>query len=70
MPVKKFRSFEEAERDLWTFRPDARYYKRVRAFYGLAVRLHAPSLPRGVFKFRTMEEASSSAMPAGPGNRD
>ena len=57
MPVKKFRTFEEAERDLWSLRPDERYYQKLRAFYALALKLRIPLFPRGISKFRTIEEA-------------
>jgi hypothetical protein len=57
MPVKKFRTFEEAERDLWCFEPDERYFKRVSKMFKKAKELYNPSYPKGVHKYRTIEEA-------------
>jgi hypothetical protein len=59
MPVKKFKSFEEAERDLWVFEPDERYYKRLRAFYNFAAKFCLARFPSAVFKFRSIQEAKS-----------
>jgi hypothetical protein len=59
MPVKKFKSFEEAERDLWVFEPDERYYERLRGFYNFAAKFSVARFPSAVFKFRTIQEAKS-----------
>ncbi|OGU70336.1 MAG: hypothetical protein A2V93_11570 [Ignavibacteria bacterium RBG_16_34_14] len=64
MPVQKFNSFEEAERALWNFNPDKEYYDRVRAFYKLFAKLSKFSYPKGIFKFRTFEEAEEHKMNA------
>ncbi len=55
--IKKFKTFEEARRDLWVMNPDKAYYQRVAEFYELASSLVKRKIPRGVFKFRTFEEA-------------
>jgi hypothetical protein len=55
--VKKFKSFEDARRDLWVMEPTDEYYKRVIEFYELASKLVKPKIQRGVFKFKTFEEA-------------
>jgi hypothetical protein len=62
MPIQKFKSFEEAEKALWTFKPDSEYYKRIRAFYRLFSKLSKFSYPRGVYKFRDLEEAEEHKM--------
>jgi hypothetical protein len=61
MPVKKFKSFEEAERDLWVFEPDDRYYERLRGFYNFAAKFSVARFPRAIFKFRSMQEANRQA---------
>ena len=58
MPVYKYKTFEEAERALWNFHPDAAYYERVRELWKFADQLMPIKYPRGIFKFRTFEEAN------------
>lgn len=57
MTVQKYKTFEEADRALWNFNPDGEYYNKVRTFYKLFSRLSRFSYPKGVFKFRTLQEA-------------
>ncbi|MFN3739364.1 MAG: hypothetical protein ACK4TF_01665 [Thermodesulfovibrionales bacterium] len=57
MPFKRFRTFEEAERDLWNFYPDQEWVKRAfRIFRLLRFRKKRP-VKRGIRKFKTIEEA-------------
>lgn len=58
MPVYKFKTFEEAERALWNFHPDEAYYSRVAELWNFANKLSPVSYPRGIFKFRSLEEAN------------
>ncbi|NUN10289.1 MAG: hypothetical protein HUU54_14035 [Ignavibacteriaceae bacterium] len=55
--IKKFKTFEEARRDLWVMNPDDAYYNRVFRFYELAASLSKRKVPKGITKFRTFEEA-------------
>ena len=64
MPVQKFKTFEEAERALWNYNPDSDYYKKLREFYKLFSKLSKFSYPKGVFKFRSLEEAEEHKMNA------
>ena len=65
MAVQKFKTFEEAERALWNFKPDKEYYRQIAAFYGLFTKLSSRfSYPAGVFKFNTFEEAEEHKMNA------
>jgi len=60
--VKKFKSFEDAERDLWNFSPDSSYYKRITEFYRLASKLtHFSNVP-GVSKYETLKEANENRL--------
>jgi hypothetical protein len=58
MPVQKFKTFEEAERALWNFHPDEAYFARVAELWDFANKLNPVSYPKGIFKFRTIEEAN------------
>jgi hypothetical protein len=58
MPVQKFKTFEEAEKALWNFHPDEAYYARVAELWDFANKLNPISYPKGIFKFRTIEEAN------------
>ena len=60
MGLQKFKSFQEAERALWCFNPDEKYFKQIRELFKLANRLCPPNFPRGIFKYRTMEEANKA----------
>ena len=64
MAVQKFKSFEEAEKALLNFNPDSEYYKNVRVFYKLFSKLSKFSYPKGVYKFRSLEEADEHKMNA------
>ena len=58
MPVQKFKTFEEAERALLNFQPDEAYFARVAELWEFANELDPISYPRGIFKFKTIEEAN------------
>ena len=58
MPVYKYKTFEEAERALWNFHPDKAYYKRVAELWEFANKLNPITYPKGIFKFKTIEEAN------------
>jgi hypothetical protein len=58
MPVQKFKTFEEAEKALWNFKPDDTYLARVAELWDFANKLNPISYPKGIFKFKTIEEAN------------
>ena len=58
MPVYKYQTFEEADRALWNFHPDEAYFKKVADLWNFANRFLPISYPKGIFKFRNMEEAN------------
>ncbi len=58
MPVKKYKTFEEAEKDLWIINPDEKYYEKVWKMFEFSTEiLKNKNVPRGVFKYKTFEEA-------------
>jgi hypothetical protein len=58
MPVWKFRSFEEARRALWVEPGDPTLGPRLRAVWEFGARLYPRVAPRGVRKFRSIEDAN------------
>ncbi len=62
MPIKKFKSFEEAEQDLWCFSPDIEYYNRIDKLFKMAANLYKVKYPSGVFKYKSFAEAQQQLM--------
>jgi hypothetical protein len=60
MGLQKFKSIHEAQRALWCFSPDEKYFKQVKELFKLTKRLGSPNFPRGVFKYHTIEEANNA----------
>jgi hypothetical protein len=58
MPIQKFKTFDDAEKALWNFHPDDNYYRRVAELWDFANKLNPITHPRGIFKFKTIEEAN------------
>lgn len=58
MPIYKYKTFEEAERASWNFYPDEAYFSKVADLWSFANRLLPVSYPKGIFKFRNIEEAN------------
>lgn len=58
MPVQKFRSHEEARRALWVPSGDLSLPSRMKGLWAFAARLFRRVPPRGVQKFRSIQEAN------------
>jgi len=58
MPVFKYKTFEDAEKALWNLAPDERYFERIADLWEFANRINPISYPKGIFKFKTIEEAN------------
>ena len=58
MPLQRFRDFDEARRALWCERDDPSLFSRIRSLWAFARRLAPGSAPRGIRRFRTLEEAN------------
>lgn len=58
MPIYKYKTFEDAERALWNFKPDEKYLERVAELWEFANELNPINYPRGIFKFKSIEEAN------------
>ena len=60
MPVQRFRSFEEAERALWRKPFDPENLRILASITTTLRRLGGWTLPKGVFKYRSAEEADKA----------
>ena len=59
MPVYKFKTFRDAERALWNFKPDESYYEKLKDLWDFADKLNPIEYPKGIFKFTTLQEANN-----------
>jgi hypothetical protein len=59
MPVYRFRDFEDARRALWISADDPSLARRIRRLWQFSARLCDRRIPRGVRRFRTIEEANA-----------
>lgn len=57
MPVRKFRTLEEAEKALWREPFDSENLRIAASVTNIAMGLARITLPKGVFKYRSLEEA-------------
>ena len=60
MTISKFKTFEAAEKDLWCFQPDHNYYLKIRKLFEIAAQLNPIGFPRGIFKYKTLEQAEKA----------
>jgi hypothetical protein len=58
MPVQKFKTFEDAEKAVVINEPNEAYFKRVAQLFRFANKLNPIKWPRGIFKFKTIEDAN------------
>lgn len=59
MPIQRYRDFEDARRALWIDSADPSLPERIRRLWRFSARLVPPSAPRGVQRFRTIEDANA-----------
>ena len=59
MPWIRYRTYEEAERALYSSEPGPGRWQRIAALWDLARRLTPRRLPQGVRKYRSVEEAQA-----------
>lgn len=57
MPIQKFRDLDAARRALWRVRPSD-LVAHIKALWVFSARLAPRQIPRGVRKFRSLEEAN------------
>ncbi len=56
MPIRKFKTFKEAEETLWVMNPDEKYYKLLKEYFDFWKRLDFAKGEKRVRKFKTYEE--------------
>lgn len=59
MPVRKIRTFLEAREAQWLPPGDPRLADRIRRWWAISAKLSPVHPPKGVRKFRTIEEANA-----------
>jgi hypothetical protein len=59
MPVYKFRTLKEASVALWASPDDPRLPNRIRSWWQSCERMSVTHSPRGLRKFRSIEEANA-----------
>lgn len=57
MPVKKFKTFEEAREDVWNFYPDGEWIKRTFRLFKFSRFKKKHHIKKGIQKYNTFEEA-------------
>lgn len=55
MPVKRFRTFEEAREDLWNFYPDSQWVKKVFRIFRISKIIQRKPVKRGITKFKNLK---------------
>ena len=60
MPIQKFRNLDDMRKALWCDTMDENCLRRIAALWSRAARLAPRKYPRGVFKFRSIEEAQAA----------
>jgi hypothetical protein len=58
MPVERFRDLDAARRALWAAPDDPNLAARIRRLWAVSSRLVSLGIPRGVRKFRRIEDAN------------
>jgi hypothetical protein len=50
MPIKKYKSFEAASRDLWVKKPDYKYYRNLRLLFEFWMKMNKTEIKKGVIR--------------------
>ncbi len=58
MPIHRFRDLDEARRALWADASDPSLAARIHRLWQFSRRLASPRIPRGLRRFRTIEDAN------------
>ena len=59
--IQKFSTFEEADKALYCFEPDQRYFERVARLWDFVDWVCPRTYACGIFRYRSIEEANEQA---------
>jgi hypothetical protein len=62
MSIKKFKSFEDARKDLWVMDPNAEYYNYLKRLFKFWQRISNRKIIRGIQKFTSIESVKKTLM--------
>jgi hypothetical protein len=57
MTLHKYRTFAQADEDLWNFNPDRDFFQEINELFTMSEMLNPPEYLKGVWKFKTLDEA-------------
>jgi hypothetical protein len=57
MPIYKYKTFEEADQALWNFNPGSDFFREIDELFSMAEKLNPINCQKGLWKFRTIEDA-------------
>lgn len=57
MPTYKYRDLDEADQALWNYNPGSDYFREINELFSMSEKLNPPACYRGLWKFKTFEEA-------------
>jgi len=57
MPIKKFRTFEEASKDLWVIETDKDYFEQLKDYFEFWSKLSQNKNKKGIKKFKDYNES-------------
>ncbi len=61
--VKKYKSFEEAQKDQWVFEPDEDYFKMVLSMHSMSLLTRiGKKIKRGAYKYKKFEDAQKDEL--------
>ena len=52
MPIKKYKSFEAASKDLWIYEPDENYYQKLKEIFEFWSKLSDNKREKGITKIK------------------
>jgi hypothetical protein len=57
MPIKKFKTFEEASKDLWLMKTNKEYFEHLKDYFEFWSKLSTVKFKKGIVKFKNFNES-------------